>query len=66
MCLMEMSSKMIKERENVVVQMSCSIMYGKWNGNAAKCRRWKFFFLVVVTDMEENYGIVEMSAFVFV
>ena len=42
------------------------IMYGKWTGNAVKCRKWIIdVVMVVVTDLEENYGIVEMSAFLF-
>ncbi len=52
--------------QNVVVQVSRIIMYGKLTGNAVKCRKWIIVVvMVVVTDLEEKYGIVEMSAFFF-
>ncbi len=39
-------------------------MYGKWTGNAVKCRKWIIaVVMVVVTDLEEKYGFVEMSVF---
>ncbi len=81
-----MSSKMIKEPENVFVQMSRIIMYGKWmemplnavDGSFLSSFKWVVllwmenememtlsavdgrFFLLVVNDIEKNYGIVEM------